>query len=174
MVKTLHFRGRGLIPCRGAKILHAAWLKKKKKKEAHSEYLSSHSRDSAFSNVPYICLIKVCGCHCHLSCLDSKTTHIERHQSISFYEVFWKYCCSVAQSCPALCDPMGCSTPGFPVLQHLGELAQILVHWVSDAIQPCPCHHLLLLPSIFPSIRVFSNDPLLFLENIENYKEGNE
>ena len=46
-------------------------------------------------------------------------------------------CCrSVAQLCLALCSPMDCSTPGFPVLHHLLELAQTHVHWVSDAIQP--------------------------------------
>ena len=51
---------------------------------------------------------------------------------------------------------MDCSTPGFPVLQHLLELVQTHVHWVSDAIQPShPCRPLL-LPSVFPSIRVFS------------------
>ena len=33
-------------------------------------------------------------------------------------------CCSVAQSCPTLCDPMDCSMPGFPVLHHLPEIAQ--------------------------------------------------
>ena len=44
-------------------------------------------------------------------------------------------CCSVAQSCPTLCDPMDC-TPGFPVLPHLPELAQTPVHWDSDAVQP--------------------------------------
>ena len=43
-------------------------------------------------------------------------------------------CCSVAQSCPTLCDPMGCSMPGFPVLHHLPELAQTQVHWISDPI----------------------------------------
>ena len=43
---------------------------------------------------------------------------------------------SVAQSCPTLCDPMDCSTPGFPVHHQLPELAQTHVHWVSDAIQP--------------------------------------
>ena len=37
---------------------------------------------------------------------------------------------SVTQSCSTLCDPMDCSTPGFPVLQHLPEFAQIHVHWV--------------------------------------------
>ena len=46
------------------------------------------------------------------------------------------YCCSVAQLCPTLCDPMDCRTPGFPVLHHLLELAQTHVHPVSDAIQP--------------------------------------
>ena len=41
----------------------------------------------------------------------------------------------VAQLCPTLCDPMDCSTPGFPVLHHLLELVQIQVHQVGDAIQ---------------------------------------
>ena len=62
-----------------------------------------------------------------------------------------------------LCDPMDCSTPGFPVLHYLPEFAQTHVHWVSDAIQsshPLP-PHLLFLPSIFPSIRVSSNESAL-------------
>ena len=42
----------------------------------------------------------------------------------------------VVQSCPALCNPMNCSTPGFPVLHHLPELTHTHVHQVSDAIQP--------------------------------------
>ena len=70
---------------------------------------------------------------------------------------------SVAQSCPTICDPMDCSTPGFPVHHQLLELAHIRVHRVGDAIQPS--HPLLspslLLPSIFPSIRVFSNESAL-------------
>ena len=45
------------------------------------------------------------------------------------------FCCSVAHSCLTLCDPMDCSTPGFPVLHHLPELAQIHVHRVNDTIQ---------------------------------------
>ena len=44
------------------------------------------------------------------------------------------YCCSVAQSCPTLCNPMDCSMPDFPVLHHLLELAQTHVQ-VGDAIQ---------------------------------------
>ena len=45
-------------------------------------------------------------------------------------------CCSIIKSCPTLCDPMDCSTPGFPVLHHLLEFSQTHVHWVSDTIQP--------------------------------------
>ena len=55
---------------------------------------------------------------------------------------------SVAQSCPTLCDPMDCSTPGFPVHHQLPELAQTHVHWVSDAIQ---LSHPLLSPSPSPA-----------------------
>ena len=43
---------------------------------------------------------------------------------------------SVAQSCPTLCDPMDCSTPGFLVHHQLPEFTQTHVHWVGDAIQP--------------------------------------
>ena len=45
------------------------------------------------------------------------------------------FCFSVIPSCPTLCNTMGCSTPGFPVLHHLPEIAQTRIHWVSDAIQ---------------------------------------
>ena len=57
----------------------------------------------------------------------------------SYYLIMWHcidYCCSVAQLCLTLLDPMDCSTPGFPVLHHLPEFAQTHVHRVSDAIQP--------------------------------------
>ena len=43
---------------------------------------------------------------------------------------------SVAQPCPTLCDPMDCSTPGFPVQHQILELAQTHLQQVSDAIQP--------------------------------------
>ena len=62
---------------------------------------------------------------------------------------------SVAQSCLTLCNPMNHSTPGFPVHHQLPEFAQINVHPSNHLIL---CHPLLLLPSIFPSIRVFSNE----------------
>ena len=65
---------------------------------------------------------------------------------------------SVAQSCLTLCDPMNRTMPGLPVHHQLPEFTQTHVHWVSDAIQPShPLLSLLLSPSIFPSIRVFSN-----------------
>ena len=56
---------------------------------------------------------------------------------------------------------MDCSTPGLPVHYQLLELAQTHAHWVGDAIQPS--FPLLLLPSIFPSIRVFSNESVLLI-----------
>ena len=43
---------------------------------------------------------------------------------------------SVTQSCPTLCNPMNCSTPGLPVHHHLLELTQTHVHQARDAIQP--------------------------------------
>ena len=69
---------------------------------------------------------------------------------------------SVAQSCPTLCNSMDCSMPAFPVHHQLPHLAQNHVHHIGDAIQPShPLSSLLILPSIFPSIRVFSNDSVL-------------
>ena len=70
--------------------------------------------------------------------------------------------CSVAKSCPALCNLVDCRMPGSSVLHHLPEFAQIHVHWVSDVIWPShPLSPLLFLPSIFPIIRVFYNKSAL-------------
>ena len=69
---------------------------------------------------------------------------------------------SVTQSCPTLCDPIDCSTPGLPVHHRLREFTQTHVHWVGDAIQSS---HPLSSPSppalIFPSIKVFSSKSFL-------------
>ena len=66
---------------------------------------------------------------------------------------------SVTQSCLTLCDPMNCSTPGLSVHRKLPEFTQ--TH-VNESVMPPShlilCRPLLLLPSIFPSIRVFSNE----------------
>ena len=78
--------------------------------------------------------------------------------------------CSITESCPILCNPMNCSTPGFAVLHHLLEFAQMRVHWSvvpsNHLILRCP---LLLLPSIFPSIMVFSNESALLIRWPKNW-----
>ena len=85
---------------------------------------------------------------------------VSRHLiSVNSYKIC---CCPVVKSWPTLCNPINCSTLGFPVLHYFLEFAQTHVHWVSDIIQPS--YSLLPpspLPSIFPSIRVFSNESAL-------------
>ena len=72
---------------------------------------------------------------------------------------------TVTQSCLTLCNPMDCRRPGLPVHHQLLELAQTHVHQVSDAMQPSnPLSSLLLLSSVFPSIRVFSNGSILHIK----------
>ena len=67
-------------------------------------------------------------------------------------------------SCPTLYDPIDCSTPSFPILHHLPELASAHVHWVGDDIQlSCPLSSPYPPPSIFPSTRVFSNESALHI-----------
>ena len=69
---------------------------------------------------------------------------------------------SVAQSCLIVCDPMDCSTPGLPVHHQLMEFTQTHVHRVMMPSKQCIlCRPLFLLPSIFHSIRVFSNESVL-------------
>ena len=58
---------------------------------------------------------------------------------LGFYGGFLTCCCSVAQLCPTLWDPMNYSTPGFPVLHNLQEFAQIHFHWAGDAIYVILC-----------------------------------
>ena len=70
---------------------------------------------------------------------------------------------SITQSCLTLFDPMDCSTPDLPVHHQLLEFTQTHIHWVGDAIHFILCRPLLLLPSIFPSIRVFSNESVLHI-----------
>ena len=70
--------------------------------------------------------------------------------------------CSVYKSCLTLCDPMDCSTPGFIVLHCLPEFAQIhVIESVMPSNHLIICYPLLLPPSIFPSIRVFSSESAL-------------
>ena len=70
--------------------------------------------------------------------------------------------CSVAQSYLTLCNLMGCSMPSVPVLYHLPEFSQIMsIESVMPSNHLVLCHPPLLLPSVFPSIRVFSNETAL-------------
>ena len=76
---------------------------------------------------------------------------------------------SVAQSCPALRDPMDCSTPGFPITNSWSLLKLIFIELLmpsnhlilSSHLSPLILCHSPLLPLILPSIRVFSNESLL-------------
>ena len=69
---------------------------------------------------------------------------------------------SVAQSCPTLCNPMDCSTPGLPVHQQLLEFCKLMpIESVVPSNHLILCCPLLLPPSIFPSITVLSNDSAL-------------
>ena len=69
---------------------------------------------------------------------------------------------SVAQLCLTLCDPMDCNMPGYPV--HYRFLEFVLIHFL-EMVMPSNhlilCHPLLLPSSVFPSIRVFSNESVL-------------
>ena len=75
--------------------------------------------------------------------IESPGKYIRTFPSL-FYITKWTFSshfftCSVAESCPTLCDPMDCSIPGFPVLCFLPEFAQTHVNWVGDPAQPsCP------------------------------------
>ena len=69
---------------------------------------------------------------------------------------------SVAQSCLTL-QPHGLQKPRPPVHHQLLEFTQTHVHWVSDAIQPSHPLSSLLLPSMFPNIRLFSNESFLHI-----------
>ena len=73
--------------------------------------------------------------------------------------------CSLAQSCPSLCDSMGCSTPGFPIHHYLLEFGQIHVHWTDATIQPShslapfsSCPHSFPASGSLPMSQLFESD----------------
>ena len=71
-------------------------------------------------------------------------------------------CCSVTQSCPTLCEPMNCSTPGLPVHHNSQSPPKPMsIESVMPSNHLILCRPLLLLPSIFPTIRVFSIESTL-------------
>ena len=76
-----------------------------------------------------------------------------------FFQILYQFA-SVTQSCLTPCDPRDCSTPGFPVHHQLLEPSQSIKS-VMPSNHLILCHFLLLLPSIFSSIRVFSSESVL-------------
>ena len=67
--------------------------------------------------------------------------------------------CECPHSCLTLCDPMDCSMPGLPVITNSRSLLELMsIELVMTSNRLILCHPLLLPPSIFPSIRVFSNE----------------
>ena len=73
----------------------------------------------------------------------------------------YKSISSVTQSCPTLCDPMNCSTPGLPITNSQNSPKLMCIESVMPSSHLILCHPLLLLPSILPSIRVFPNESAL-------------
>ena len=72
-------------------------------------------------------------------------------------------CCSVAQPCLTLCDPMDCSTPGLLSSTNSQSLLKLMsIESVMPSNNLILCHSLR-LPSVFPSMRVFSNDSILHM-----------
>ena len=131
----------------------------------------------------YVCVcVRVCVHSCLYVCASVPRCWVDRNTEMKLSWLLRLHCCewllilwpqkvqvallfsSVTQSCPTLCNPLECSKPGFPVLHYLPEFAQTHVYHVNDAIQPS---HLLLplvlLLSIFPSIRVFFNESALHI-----------
>ena len=118
--------------------------------------LHHHMECSPVSLVFTWCLLSVSVSKCPFYCKDSTHTNpVKPHLNLISS-------CSVSTLSLTLCDRMGYSTLGFPVLHHLPEFAHTHVHWVGDAIlsshpmsSPSPP------PLNFPSNGVFSNESVL-------------
>ena len=81
-----------------------------------------------------------------------------------------KHFAVVAKSCPTLCEPMDCSTQGFLVLHCLPKFLRFMsIELVMPSNHLILCRPLLLPPSIFPSIRVFSNESVVHIRWPKNW-----
>ena len=84
------------------------------------------------------------------------------HRPEDYILISYHCCSSVTKLCPALCDPMDCSMPGLPVLHYPQSLLKLMsIESVMLSNHFILCHPILLLPSLFPSIRVFSSESAL-------------
>ena len=104
---------------------------------------------------------------------ELETAGLQGHPLGALPFLEWVTLHSVQSSRSVMSDswrPMDCSTPGFPVHHQLPELAQIMS---AESVMPSNllilCHPLLLLPSIFPSIRVFSNESVFHIRWPKNW-----
>ena len=92
------------------------------------------------------------------------TTKRQRIMVLPPGTLLYRLLLSVTKLYLTLCNPMDCSMPGFPVLCHLLEFSQLTsLEMVMPSNHVIHCHPLLLLPSIFPSIRVFSSESALHI-----------
>ena len=89
------------------------------------------------SNISQRCELLSAVCFVYKLCVYIIHTNTQNLKNFSLSLYFFPLqFSSVAQSCPTLCDPMNCSTPGLPVHHQLPEFTQTHVHRVRDAIQP--------------------------------------
>ena len=117
---------------------------------------------SLISNIEhlFICMLAIC-----VSSLEKSLFKSFDNFWIKFccwWAVQVIYCCSVTQSCPTLCDPMGCSIQGsLSFTISWSSLKLMSIESLMPSNHLVLCHPLLLLPSIFPNIRVFFNESVL-------------
>ena len=97
----------------------------------------------------------------YYSLASGQTTGREQsptHQQKIRLKINWVQLSSLAQYCPTLCNSMDCGTPGLPISNSWSLLKLMSIELVMPSNHLILCCSLLLLPSIFPSIRVFSNE----------------
>ena len=142
----------------GGIILYSCLREKTKLSGNIHVYIPFSKRPSSIPNHSLIhCVtlskwLKLSGLQCPLSDTDIHLCAIYRRQWCSGCLINSKFCCrSIAQSCRTLCDPMDCSTPGFPIPQYLRVCSN------SFPLSQC-CH-----PNISSSVIPFPSSPQSFL-----------
>ena len=133
---------------------------------------SRASQSSSLGSLSYRATsLQLCFTHgeIHMSMLLSPSVLLSQINSMSMMSnwISSLICHSVAKLGPILCNHRDCSPPGSSAPHVLPESAQVHIHWVGESAMPSNrlilCYPLLLPPSIFPSIRVFSNKSALHI-----------